>query len=216
MKQLIKEFNEVFPAYQSSDVADCTFDEDDNMLRNDTFNHLTINGINACVIPKHIIKNATSLYQNAGSKEILKKDPDGIFLVENNGMKYIYIVEMKSSYIPDNIVKAKDQVVGAYLKLHSLFSLLQSYNPSEWTIRGIIASFSPTAERLQDLMIRKSSGDFVSSFCFNFQRDKTYRMPEKKCKAYFFPLNVPEITLYYIAVPGRSDSHTVDFKKIIT
>lgn len=92
-----------------------------------------------------------------------KKDPDGIFLVENDGMKYIYIVEMKSSYIPDNIVKAKDH-----------------------------------------------------SFCFNFQRDKTYRMPEKKCKAYFFPLNVPEITLYYIAVPGRSDSHTVDFRKIIT
>ena len=215
MKQLIDEFNKIYPAYQSSNVTDCTFDEDDNIGKSDTLQHLTINGINACLIPKYIIKDITSLYNNAKSDETLRKDPDGIFLIEEGGMKYIYIVEMKSSYTKSNIVKAKSQVVGAYLKLHSLFSLLQSYHPSEWIVRGIIASFSPTVEKVQDFIRRKTTGDIVSSFCYNLQRDKKYIMPEENCKKYFFPLNVPEITLYYVAVPGMANNHTIDFRNII-
>lgn len=215
MKQLIDEFNKVYPVYQSSLNVDCTFDEDDNLGKLNTFQHLTINGINSCVIPKHVIKNITSLYDSAGSHESLRKDPDGIFLIEDDGKKYIYIIEMKSSYTQSNIVKAKDQVVGSYLKLHSLFSLLQSYNPSEWTVRGIIASFTPPAEKVQDFLKKKTNGDKASSFCYNFQRDKKYVMPEEKCKKYFSPLNVPEITLYHVSVPGMSDSYTIDFGDII-
>lgn len=218
MKQLIDEFNKVYPAYQSSDITDCTFDEDENIGKPDTFQHLTINGINACLIPKHITKHITTFYNTAKSLEALRKDPDGIFLIEEGGMKYIYIVEMKSSYTASNIIKAKEQVVGTYLKLHSLFSLLQSYNASEWIVRGIIASFSPSAERVQDFIRKKDQKDkkdIASYFCYNFQRDKKYIMPEKNCKAFFSPLNVPEIALYYVAVPGKADSHTVDFKNII-
>lgn len=214
MKQLIDEFNKIFPVFQSSNVVDFTFNEDDNIGKAGTFKHLTINGINACVIPKHIIKNITSLYTTARSTETLRKDPDGIFLIEDKGIKYIYIVEMKSSYTLSNIVKAKDQVIGAYLKLHSLFSILQSYNPSDWEIRGIIASFSPTTEKLEDFLRKKLWGDITSSFCYNLQRDKKYIMPEKSCKQYFSPLNVPKITLYYVAVPKMSDSFMIDFKDI--
>lgn len=214
MKQLISEFNRVFLKYKSSGVIDYTFDEEDNIGKTDTFQHLTINGINAYLISKYIIKNTTTLYNNAKSSETLRKDPDGIFLIEECGMKYIYIVEMKSSYTKSNIVKAKDQVVGAYLKLHSLFSLLQSYNPSEWIVRGIIASFSPTSERVYDFI--KTNGDKGDSFCYKFQRDKKYTMPEDSCKKYFSPLNVPEITLYYVAVPHKADSHIVKFSNIIT
>lgn len=214
MKQLIDEFNKIFPAFQSSNVVNITFDEDDNIGKDGTFQHLTINGINACVIPKHIIKNITSLYNSARSMEALRKDPDGIFLIENKGIKYIYIVEMKSSYTSSNIVKAKNQVIGTYLKLHSLFSILQSYNPSDWEIRGIIASFSPTAERRKTFLRQKDMGDKVSSFCYNLQRDKKYVMPEMNCKKYFSPLNVPKITLYYVAVPGTSNSFMVDLSNI--
>lgn len=212
MKQLINEFNKVYPGYHSSNVVDCTFDEDENIGKSDTFQHLTIKGINACLIPKHITKDITSLYNNAHSNETLKKDPDGIFLIEDNGMKYIYIVEMKSSYTKDNIVKAKNQVVGAYLKLHSLFSLLQSYNASDWIVRGIIVSFSPTAEKVMGFI---KNNNIENSFCNKFQRDKKYKMPEENCKRFFSPLNVPEITLYHVAVPGKADSYVVDFKNII-
>lgn len=215
MKQLIDEFNKVYPAYRSLDVADYTFDEDENIGKSDTFQYLTINGINACLIPKHIIKNITLLYKNAESNDVLRKDPDGIFLIEESGIKYIYIVEMKSSYSKSNIVKAKDQVVGSYLKLHSLFSLLQSYNPTEWIVRGIIASFSPEKERVLEFMRRKDDGDIGSSFCYIFQRDKKYIMPESNCKRCFSPLNVPEVTLYYVGVPLKADRYTVDFKNII-
>ena len=167
-----------------------------------------------------ILENMYPIYNKLkNSKEwkvVYEGKKFGVFLPASEAdRKFIYICEIKSSFIADNIVKAKDQVVGSYLKLHSLLSLLQSYKQSEWTVRGIIASFTPPAEKVQDFLRKKSTGDKVSSFCYDFQRDKKYVMPEDKCKKYFSPLNVPEITLYHVSVPGMPDSYTIDFSKII-
>lgn len=215
MKQLIDEFNKVYPQYAAREVVDSTFDESENAGKDKTLRNLTIYKTNAFVIPNIIASDANSFYNKAKSPNILEKVCDGIFLKKEADRKFIYICELKSSFIADNIVKAKDQVVGSYLKLHSLLSLLQSYKQSEWTVRGIIALFTPPAEKVQDFLRKKSTGDKVSSFCYDFQRDKKYVMPEDKCKKYFSPLNVPEITLYHVSVPGMPDSYTIDFSKII-
>ena len=198
MKQLISEFNSEYCNYSAIGYNNYQFTEDDNKGKPDTLQSLTILGIDACVIPKRIIKDSTSIYAKANSQDILRKDNDGIFLKEENGKKYIYLCELKSSFLEGNIIKAKDQIVGAYIKLHSLFSALQSYNPSEWSIRGIIASYSPSIEKISDL-----------------QRDKKYIMPEANCKRSFFPLHVPEITIYHISVPDKTENYTIDFNDII-
>ncbi|MCF2593892.1 hypothetical protein I6E11_08880 [Bacteroides caecigallinarum] len=215
MKQLISEFNSEYRNYSAIGYNNYQFTEDDNKGKPDTLQSLTILGIDACVIPKSIIKDSTSIYAKANSQDILRKDNDGIFLKEENGKKYIYLCELKSSFLEGNIIKAKDQIVGAYIKLHSLFSALQSYNPSEWSIRGIIASYSPSIEKISDLQRKMENGDIKTRFCFNLQRDKKYIMPEANCKRSFFPLHVPEITIYHISVPDKTENYTIDFNDII-
>ena len=54
--------------------------------------------------------------------------------------------ELKSSFSTQQICKAKAPIIASYLKLHSLLSLLQSYTPDEWVIKGIIASFKPNED----------------------------------------------------------------------
>ena len=144
MEQLIKEYNEIYPTYASNGVVELnhTFDEASNSGKPNTFQRLTVNGMNGIVIPNVIVKDNTSIFKKAGSKAILKDDCDGIFFTEHGGQKYIYLCELKSSFSTQQIAKAKDQIIGSYLKLHSLLSLLQSHNPEEWIIKGIIASFA--------------------------------------------------------------------------
>ena len=157
MEQLIKEYNEIYPTYASNGVVELnhTFDEASNSGKPNTFQRLTVNGMNGIVIPNVIVKDNTSIFKKAGSKAILKDDCDGIFFTEHGGQKYIYLCELKSSFSTQQIAKAKDQIIGSYLKLHSLLSLLQSHNPEEWIIKGIIASFAPDTEQ-QALLDRKS------------------------------------------------------------
>ena len=131
MKRLVEEYNRLYPNYASTGVVevDHTFAETSNSGRLDTFQHLTVNGMNGIVIPNVIVKDDTSIFQKAGSNVILKEDCDGIFLTKQDGQKYIYLCELKSSFSTQQISKAKDQIIGSYLKLHSLLSLLiiQSY-----------------------------------------------------------------------------------------
>lgn len=56
MKQLIDEFNKVYPNYRAFPVCDYTFDEDSNLNKQNTLQHLTIKGINSYIIPNSLIK----------------------------------------------------------------------------------------------------------------------------------------------------------------
>ncbi|WP_025835575.1 AAA family ATPase [Bacteroides rodentium] len=183
-------YNKAYPNYASSGVvAGYTFDETSNSSKPDTFKQLTINGMNGIIIPSVIVKDDTSIFSNAGSNAILKEDCDGIFLTEQDKQKTIYLCELKSSFSTQQICKAKDQIIASYLKLHSLLSLLQSYTPDEWVIKGIIASFKPNEDVQSYLSKQKEVGDKAGSFCYNLYRDKKYRMPEANCKRFYAPLS---------------------------
>lgn len=196
-------------------MAGYTFDETSNSSKPDTFKQLTINGMNGIIIPSVIVKDDTSIFSNAGSNAILKEDCDGIFLTEQDKQKTIYLCELKSSFSTQQICKAKDQIIASYLKLHSLLSLLQSYTPDEWVIKGIIASFKPNEDVQSYLSKQKEVGDKAGSFCYNLYRDKKYRMPEANCKRFYAPLRVPEMTLHYVAVPDKQAAFTVDLGKLV-
>ena len=53
MEQLIKEYNEIYPTYASNGVVELnhTFDEASNSGKPNTFQRLTVNGMNGIVIP---------------------------------------------------------------------------------------------------------------------------------------------------------------------
>lgn len=217
MRRLIEEYNKLYPNYASTGVveADCSFAEMSNSNRPDTLQQLTVNGMDGIVIPSIIVKDDSSIFKRAGSNDILAEDCDGIFFTERDGRKYIYLCELKSSFSTQQINKAKNQIIGSYLKLHSLLCLLQSYNPAEWTVKGIIASFPPKAEQRAYLLRQKEAGDEVCNFCYNLNRDKRYHMPEVNCRRFHFPMNVPDLTLHYVSVPDKSANFAVDFTELV-
>lgn len=215
MEQLINEFNQIYPTYASRKYVNYTFEEANNLGKSGTLQHLSVYGINGFVIPNGLIKDDSSIFEKAQAKEWLRKDCDGIFLTETEGNKYIHICELKSSYATQPITKAKDQIIGSWLKLHSLMSLLQSYHPEEWQVRGIIASFIPTPEQEAAILRMKESGDEKGKFCYNLQRDGKYPMSEANCKRYFYPLNVPEITIYHVSVPYQTEAFGINFDTLI-
>ncbi len=71
MKHLIDEYNKVYPKYMASQVTDHTFNEISNGSKPNTLHNLTIKGINSYIIPNDIIKDATSIYDKAGSPDVL-------------------------------------------------------------------------------------------------------------------------------------------------
>ena len=94
-------------------------------------------------------------------------------------------------------------------------SLLQSYHPEEWQVRGIIVSYMPTPEQEAAILRMKENGNEAGNFCYNLQRDRKYPMPEANCKSYFRPLNVPEVTIYYVPVPYQTEAFRVNFGTLI-
>ena len=70
MKQLIDEFNKVYPQYAAREVVDSTFDESENAGKDKTLRNLTIYKTNAFVIPNIIASDANSFYNKAKSPNI--------------------------------------------------------------------------------------------------------------------------------------------------
>lgn len=138
----------------------------------------------------------------------MKKDCDGIFLTEKEGKPYLFLYELKSKFTVSEIASAKDQIIGSYLKLHALLSLLQVYKQEELVIRGIIASFSPTDETLSN-MTQKMENDILNRFCYQLNRDAIYQMPKEKCLGYYKPLCMPGIDIHYIPVQNQTSEYTV-------
>lgn len=176
------------------------FEESNNLGKAGTLQHLTLHGINGFVLPNILIKDDSSILKSSRTG-IAEKDCDGIFLTERAGEKFIYICELKSTYSTQQITKAKEQIVGSCLKLHSLMSLLQAYQAEEWQVRGIIASFAPTPEQEAAILRLKEQNDPAANFCYNLQRDGIYHMPETNCKSYYVPLNVPELLFTMCGYP---------------
>lgn len=70
MEQLIKEYNEIYPTYASNGVVELnhTFDEASNSGKPNTFQRLTVNGMNGIVIPNVIVKDNTSILKKQVQK----------------------------------------------------------------------------------------------------------------------------------------------------
>lgn len=215
MNQLCNEFGEIFPNYAPQPMKGTYLCEEQEHPGNpNTFRHFTLNQVEGYSIPNTLVKDDSSIFVKAGTKDLLREDCDGIFLTEQEGKKYLYLCELKSTFSTQQITKAKNQLIGSYLKLHSLFSLLQAYHPEEWIVKGIIVSFAPDTETV-NLLSKNREQNKAYDFCFCLYRDKKYTMPAANCQQFFAPLNLPELTLHYLAVPGEQKEFSVNFRDLM-
>lgn len=215
MKQLIGDFDKLYPSFMTK-VSDVCIEEKENIKKEyPTLRYLNIRGINGFEISNEIIKKSKSLFENVcPGYKFLKSDCDGIFLTEKDGRKYIFICELKSRFSVKEISSAKDQIIGSYLKLHALFSLLQTYRQEDYEIRGIIASFSPTSE-VVSYMTKSRENNKASKFCYNLNRDSFYVMPKENCMLFYAPLCLQGLTIHYLPVLDNSPECSLQLDKLL-
>lgn len=213
MKTLIDQFDNLYPNYSSTTFTDYFVVREKENVRENAFLELIINGIDGYEIPNIVAKDSTSFYAKAQSREPLNHDCDGIFFSEYAGKKFLFICELKSSFSSQEILKAKEQIIGSYLKIHSLLSLLQQYRKDEIEVRGLIVSFKPEVERLLAIEKRAES-DRSCRFCSLLYKEQKYIMPKIKCEKFYNPLCVPDLTIHYVGVPDHQQTFTIDFASL--
>lgn len=220
MGKLIENFNKQYPLFAAIEIkGDCIIDEQEAEDATHCFRELTILGFEGWQFPHELPKKATSFYQKAqetlmkeeNSHKVVRMDCDSILCVEKDDRVIFYLCELKSSYIQENIIKAKDQIVGSYIKLHGMLSLLQDYDKNKIEIYGIIVSYEADVERLSGLKDMENKG---ARFCVSLYSRMSYDMPRKHCEKYWYPLVFQDIKIKYVKIPRTQKQYTIDFSSI--
>lgn len=218
MNTLKSHFNKVYPVFAATSfTGSCVIEEPKNAGK-DALQQLSLTGLDGHSFPHELVAK-TVPFATAAQKTIAKEKPvgvirtdcDKVILFERDGQKYILFCELKSTFSPDEIAHAKDQIVGSWIKMRSLFQTLQNVNIDEYKPIGLIASFMPTDEILS--MVSKNE-DRKSSFAITLNANRKYSMPANKTNKYYHPLVVGDIDLFYLPVPDRLKTYTVDVNKI--
>lgn len=212
MRQLANNFTAAFPVFPSIPFnGSCNIEEPKNFNTNN-FQRIELTGFAGFAFPHELASGTSSFASVAKHTGVMTLDCDGIVMFEKNGQKYMLFCELKSSYVKDDIVHAKDQLVGSSVKMKGLLSTLQGYNRDEYKYIGLIVSFEPTQEQLASYGKLTDRG---ASFVIRLNHDKRYLMPAANCNTYFHPLAVDDFNIYYVPVPNRQTTFSVDINTII-
>lgn len=176
-----------------------------------------------------IVKDMTSFFQQAQSPSIFHSDCDGIMLFDgNNGEKYIFLSELKSTFDSSDIYHAKDQIISSYLKINMVMHLLYAYNREDYIVKGFIFSYPPQKSYLQELykqqMMNPSTGrykteaEFVLDLCYGSNKISFLRPTDCHCLK-----NLPlgdrgifdKIEFHFVEVPVGQQSITLDVQQFI-
>lgn len=212
MKTLADNFSTAFPIFATTEFhGTCVINETQN---HDTkcFQELQLTGFDGYLFPQDLAEKSSSFAKKSNHVGILRKDCDGIILFEKNGQKYMLFCELKSSFVLEDIKKAKDQIIGTSVKMKGICSTLQGYDLNEYKPLGLIASFEPTDEQISNI---SKSDDKGAYFAIQLNASKKYSMPSDKCNKYFYPLAIGDFVIYYIPVPGHAINYSVDINTVL-
>lgn len=174
-----------------------------------------------------IVKDLSSFFQKAQSTDIFKLDCDGIMLFEENGQKYMFFTELKSTFDTSDVYYAKDQIISSYIKINMIMHLLIGYNSADFIVKGFVVCLPPDKNFLRDLYRKqqlslsskfKTEADFTLELCYERNR-KSVMKPLDCDKLKKLPLGnngiFKTIEFHYIEVANGSSSITIDVKKYI-
>lgn len=211
MDALARNFNKVYPGLQTMHFQGrCSVDEPKN-VNTAKFQQINLTGFDGYIFPHELMGKTSSFATSANHNGVLNLDCDGVILFKHKEQKYILLCELKSSYNCDEIVHAKDQLIGSSVKIKSLLNSLQGFDKLEYKMLGLIVSFEPTDEQITNISKYENP---KSSFAIKLQADKKYMMPATKTNKFFHPLEIGDFYLYYIAVPDRKTIYTIDIKSV--
>lgn len=177
-------------------------------------------------IEQKIVKDMTSFFQLAGAEDIFHHDCDGIMIFEENGQKYMFLSELKSTFDSGDIYHAKDQIISSYLKINILLNLLPNYKTEDYIVKGFIFSYPPNPSYIYDLNRArnfpkkskyKTESEFILDICHFGTSTKLTPLSCHKLKG--LPLGdrgvFQEIEIYHIQVPKDDSSITLNVQDYI-
>lgn len=220
MKTLKINFDKAYPAFSPEYFTDsCKVEEPENADKV-AFRELTLTGFDGYSFPHDLVANTVTFADRAQNNllrsgnhcGVMRLNCDKVVLFELEGQKYMLFCELKSTFSSYEIGHAKDQIVGSLVKIRSLFHTLQEVKLDEYKPIGLIVSFQPTDEQINAL---SKNEDMKSVFAIRLNADRKYNMPEVNTNRYFHPLNVGTIDFYYLPVPERQKTYSVDINTII-
>ncbi len=216
MNRIITNFNKLYPAFAAKLVSgsDVVIFEHENIGKPNTFQKLTVKNVTGWNFSRDFLENTKSFHSKAQNgvtadlecHDIMTRECDGLFCREEGDDIVFHFFELKSSFEVDNLSKAKNQIVGSYLKMLHLLAPLQHFGSKNITMQGHIIIYEPTPEKLSTF---KDLTDHKSRFCLRIHNDKRCHMPADKCSRFWHPLTCPDIFLNLTELPFGTISHQI-------
>lgn len=216
--KIIEEYNALFPREKAVRTAGaCTIAEhEDTVNLTSSLREVTYTGVDSYLFPHLLPKKLSGSFQKLGIEKdstygALLKDCDGIFCVDREGTIHVYFCELKSSFSTQEIIKAKDQIIGSYLKVNSLLQLLQGYRSSKFVFHGIIVSYEASTENLAYLKTVTRQDERFVSMIYN---ERQYMMPTQKLEAFYQPIVYNDLLFHYVPVPAGQLTYSFPFANL--
>lgn len=183
---------------------------------------ITWTNANFQIFDPNIAKDLTGFFQSAKAGDIFHFNCDGVFLIQGESKKYLFLCEMKSTFDSSDIYHASNQIISTYIKLTMVLNLLPNYRKNEVIVKGFIISRPADNKYLRDLHKKSMMGyksiftteaEFCYELCYN--NPPTYVMEFKNChQLKDIPLGLETIAdrieFHHISVNEPNTSITVD------
>lgn len=168
---------------------------------------------------KKILDQMNLLFKQKDDRFSLCKGCDGILLLEYKEEKYLFLIELKTNYTNDQIIKARNQIEASYAKLLMLLNSLDGFHREDYKFRALIIAFEPKAETLTKLLKRTqiASGYCKEYFCLRLHHAKDSGLILKHDISLLkgLPLKrdykFEELPIYFVPYTGE----TVDIRKYL-
>lgn len=172
-----------------------------------------------------IVKDMSGFFRMADASEVFMKDCDGIFLVQGEYKKYLFLCELKSTFDSSDIYHASMQIISSFLKMNIILNLLSVYNINDLEVKGFIFSRPADKIYLRDLYKKSLTNDmlgeeslFVLYLCYN--KEQKLIIKPKDC---LLLKNIPlgsnalfdSIEFHHVDVPEPQSNITMDVNNYI-
>lgn len=164
----------IFPKYNHGYHRDCvTIAETDPQAK---VKSLTWTNSDFHFVDTKMVKDMTSFFRSSNSSNIFNWDCDGIVLFENEGRKYFFLLELKSSFDSTDLYHAMDQIISSYIKTNMILHLTINYRNDDYIFEGFIACYPPKEDYKMQLRRKlqlpvtskyKTDAEFAAELYFN-------------------------------------------------
>ncbi len=197
--------------------------------KNDTAKVKKLKWTNSCFqnIDTKIVKDLTAFFVENQAPEVFNWDCDGISIFEEDGHKYVFLSELKSSFSSSELYHAKDQLISSYIKINMILHLLPGYKKQDYIFKAFIVGLPANKNYIRDLHKQlflnsgskyKTEAEFTDELYNSSERSLTLRATECH-KLKDLPLGhnclFNELEFHFIEVPNGASSIDVDIHDYI-